>query len=137
MWEGWTPEEQLEIIKEVYIDRNGMVDFHQKVLKAQFWLWSLVPVLGCVSAPCRWKCMAESRRKYQEWAQSSHMALTSNAIIVVGLPSTRCPQQVQLIKSEDASEHQTDAQLIPLIPHAAILTHTLCSHGLANAFPSN
>lgn len=98
MWEGWTEKEVAEMIREVQLDCNLMIAFHERVLRSQFWLWTLVPVFGWVSAPSRWISMKRNWQKYEAWARSSRVALIRNEIVVVSLPQCSCtdPPQVWL-----------------------------------------
>lgn len=83
------------MVREVHLDSISMIEFHQRVLQTQFWLWTLVPVFGWVSAPARWKGMRHNRRKYEIWAKSSKVALIAKDIVVVSLPqgtTNRDPQ---------------------------------------------
>lgn len=100
MWEGWTEQEVNDMIREVNLDINSMVNFHRQVLHSQFWLWTLVPVFGWISAPARWMYMQRNRRTYQSWAQSSRVALIGNDIVVVSLPQSCCTDPPQVV-----SEH--------------------------------
>eukprot|EP00892_Ulva_mutabilis_P009451 jgi/Ulvmu1/6879/UM031_0084.1 len=86
MWEGWTNDEANAMLREVQLDSTIMIEFHQRVLYSQFWLWTLVPAFGWISAPSRWASMQRNRRKYETWAKSSKVALIGTDIVVVSLP---------------------------------------------------
>ena len=100
-WSGWNDDEKNDIICEFEINREVLTKFHVKVAKAHFRWWSCVPVLGCITAPSRYRSMKESIRKLNHFAASSHIAVTSIDVIIVSSPpeedDTRRTERVSIL----------------------------------------
>jgi hypothetical protein len=95
MWDGWTADERQAITHEVDIDHVGLSQFYADVARSQFWWWTLLPCIGCISAPCRYLGMRSNVRDFEAWSVASKVSITKDDIVVVGRPSHSCGPQVR------------------------------------------
>ena len=81
MWEGWTDAERSTIICDFEMARAGGRRFHGDSSTANCACWPWLPVLGCITAPRRWRAMNNNVQDDNALLDLERVALSIDQLI--------------------------------------------------------